>query len=212
MIIEVSEERLAELRALSAVQLAMTLSASDRSWYLRQKSLCQRGYQEEPEFLEDGTRVIVLPKPAISQDGAAVRAALRNTHEYAAIEEAPMDALARARERWPGRELEAVRQRLVVYGRENWLALYPSITWLGDDKRYVVAWHSGSPPRPRRIDEAIYETLLPPRRNMNNAAAICRCHNPVFGMYVPIPEIERRIDMGAAAVRELLLLANCYVP
>lgn len=195
MIIEVSEERLAELRALSAVQLALTLTE-------KQLRRC-----ELEDFSADGTRIVVLPKPAISQDGAAVRAALRNVHKYAPLSSAPAAALERAERKFPKREFEAVRQRLVVHSRDNWLSLYPSITWSGSDAEPAV-WHCGDEPRPTKVRGVEHPCIA-------GLGGYAKCRRSIPGYYsfcFPAPELERRIDTGAAAVRELLMLANCYAP
>lgn len=193
MLIQVSEQRLSELRAMSAHQLLNTLT---------QQQIERCGLEG---FTADGTRVVVLPRPAISQDGEAVRAALRNTHDYVALDEAPHAERERAERRFPGREFEAVHQHLVTYGRENWLTVYPSATWQGSGDTPAVVWHCGDEPKARRtrgVENMGYYN------GVDGYGKIMRTIPGHYSLCVPWPEIERRLDAGA--MRELFMLANCY--
>lgn len=194
MLIQVSEQRLSELRAMSARQLMCTLTR-------QQIERC--GLEG---FETDGTRVIVMPRPAISQDGEAVRAALRNTHDYVALSEAPHAERERAERRFPGRDYDAIRQRLVVFSRDNWLALYPSITWQGlGELAGAFVWHCGDEPKSRRTHGV---ENMAAYRAVDGYGKILRSIPGHYSMCIPWPEVERRVDAGT--LRELFMLANCY--
>ena len=193
MLIQVSEQRLHALRGMSARDLMLTLSIK----------------QIEREGLEDfevySTRVIVLPKPAITQDGDAVRAALAATHEYVALEEAPSDVLKRAERRFPGREFDAVRQRLVTYSRDNWLSVYPSTTWQGSGDTPALVWHCGDEPKARAVRGVENMGMY---NGVDGYGKIMRTIPGRYSLCVPWPEVERRLDAGT--LRELFMMANCY--
>lgn len=193
MLIQVSEQRLAELHAMSAQQLLGTLT---------QKQLERAGLEG---FETDGTRVIVMPRPAISQDGEAVRAALAVTHDYVALDEAPHAEMERAERRFPGREFDAVRVRIVKYGRDNWLSVYPSITWRGSGDTPAVVWHCGDEPKARRLQTVANMGMY---NGVDGYGKILRSIPGHYSLCIPWPEVERRIDAGA--MRELFMLANCY--
>ena len=194
MLIQVSEQRLSELRAMSAQQLMCTLT---------QQQIERVGLEG---FEADGTRIIVLPRPAISQDGEAVRAALRNTHDYVALSEAPHAERERAERRFPGRDYDAIRQRLVVFSRDNWLALYPSITWQGlGELAGAFVWHCGDEPKSRRTHGV---ENMAAYRAVDGYGKILRSIPGHYSMCIPWPEVERRVDAGT--LRELFMLANCY--
>lgn len=190
MNIEVSRLELAELRELDAAQLSMELSE-------KQAEHCGLDF--------GGSRIIVLPKPKISQYDTEARAALRNIHEYVPLRDAGQLEIEFAELRFPGRNLEAVRQRLVTYGRDNWLALYQGVTWYGSTAEPVM-WYYGDEPRPTEVRGVAHPTIY-------GIGGYAQCRRTIPGRYsfcFPAPELERRIDIGAAAVRELLMLANCY--
>lgn len=178
MLIQVSEQRLAELHAMSAQQLLGTLTR-------QQIERC--GLEG---FETDGTRVIVLPHPAISQDGEAVRAALRNTHDYVALSEAPHAEMERAERRWIGRQLEAVRQRIVKYGRDNWLSVYPSTTWRGSGDTPAVVWYCGDDPKASRLQTVANMGMY---NGVDGYGKVIRTIPGHYSICVPWPEIERRI-------------------
>ena len=193
MLIQVSEQRLSELRAMSARQLMCTLT---------QQQIERVGLEG---FEADGTRVIVMPRPAISQDGEAVRAALRNTHDYVALSEAPSDELERAERRWIGRQLEAVRPRIVTYSRDNWLSVYPSTTWRGSGDTPAIVWYCGDDPKARRLQTVANMGMY---NGVDGYGKILRSIPGYYSLCIPWPEVERRLDEGS--LRELFMLANCY--
>lgn len=193
MLIQVSEQRLAELHAMSAQQLLGTLT---------QNQVERVGLEG---FETDGTRVIVMPRPAISQDGCEVRAALRNTHEYVELSEAPRTEMERAERRFPGRDYDAIRQRLVVFSRDNWLSVYPSTTWRGSGDTPAVVWYCGDDPKARRLQTVANMGMY---NGVDGYGKILRSIPGHYSLCVPWPEIERRIDAGT--LRELFMLANCY--
>lgn len=194
MLIQVSEQRIEELRAMSAQQLLGTLTR-------QQIERC--GLEG---FETDGTRVIVMPRPAISQDGEAVRAALAATHDYVALDEAPHAERERAERRFPGREFDAVRVRLVTYSRDNWLSVYPSITWQGlGELAGAFVWHCGDEPKSRRTHGV---ENMAAYRAVDGYGKILRSIPGHYSLCIPWPEVERRLDEGS--LRELFMLANCY--
>lgn len=197
MLIQVSEQRLHALRGMSALELLGTLT---------QEQIEDAGMED---FTVDGTCVSVIPKPSISRDGDAVRDALAATHEYVALEEAPSYEREGSALWWVGYELEAVRRRLVVFSRENWLALYPSITWYGSLLEPIV-WHWGQCPVPRssRVFSNLNVNMKPGRCIDGHGVTRRTTHDINRNLYVPWPEIERRIDAGT--LQELAMLANCY--
>lgn len=207
MLIQVSQQRLEELREMSAHQLLNTLTQE-------QIERCGLG-----DFTANGTCVTVLPKPAISQDGDAVRAALAATHDYVELDQAPSAEREGSALWWNGHELEAVRRRLFTYSREDWIALYPSVTWYGSLLEPIV-WHCGDAPSARRVSGVFrninakmrswrFVDRMKPRRCVDGHGATCRTtHDINRNFYVPWPEVERRIDEGT--LQELVMLANCY--
>lgn len=193
MLIQVSEQRLSELHAMSARGLLRTLTQG-------QVERC--GLEG---FEADGTRVIVMPKPTISQDGKAVRAALAATHDYTALTEAPRAEMERAERRFPGREFEAVCVRLAKYGRDNWLSVYPSITWQGSGDTPAIVWYCGGDPKARRTHGVENMGMY---NGVDGYGKIRRTIPGHYSLCVPWPEVERRLDAGT--LRELFMLANCY--
>ena len=194
MLIQVSEKRLAELHAMSAQQLLATLT---------QNQVERAGLEG---FEADGTRIIVLPRPAISQDGESVRNALAATHEYVSLESAPHAERERAERRFPGRDYDAIRQRLVTYSRDNWLALYPSITWQGlGELAIALVWYCGDEPKSRRTHGVENMGMY---SGVDGYGKILRSIFGYYSLCVPWPEVERRVDAGT--LQELYYLANCY--
>ena len=193
MLIQVSEQRLAELHAMSAQQLLGTLT---------QNQVARCGLEG---FETDGTRVIVMPKPAISQDSEAVRSALAATHDYVELSEAPHAEMERAERRFPKREFDAIRQRLVVFSRDNWLSVYPSTTWRGSEDTPAIVWYSGDDPKARRLQTVANMGMY---NGVDGYGKILRSIPGHYSLCVPWPEVERRLDAGT--MQELHYLACCY--
>lgn len=198
MLIKVSKRRLSELRGMGAYQLLLELSDGQ----IKRAGLAG--------FVKDGTYVAVYPKPSFRRiPTAAMRALIKRTHNRARITEAERQEVDYVKTRFYGRKFEAFRQHLVTYSRDNWVALYPSITWWGcGEYPSSVVFYAGDKPVSRRAHG--FENMAITCTRIDGYARTRRVTNKGCDSFcVPRPEIERRIDNKS--MRELYLLANCYL-